>query len=507
MTKEIIDTTNKLIKPGDIPSSENDVIKQLSDNLQGITLEEVDVMCDEMDVAKWNKKIFEEMKRQEKERKERKEREEKEEKENVNRILWWYREIWCNRIEGVDNVTKNKIIESAQRIPIKIVEKNNWDRITEIKLWWKIYKILYPKLDEGYKYVQKYSYDKWYEWNYIDVYRINSKNIDLRESNGVKKYVKEQINKGFHIPTKEDIEMLLWELWRFADIGSEINQIAMLMYYIWINWSYLLDSRWYIGSRYVRDELKCHSSQYLRCFSNASILESLLMISVCEDPDAEIKKTEVENIENNWMTEKNGTEDKKEDNEKIEELWWDTTDAILNDLKENHVRIEENVEMLWYKWKIVHIDLPAVWNFEWFKFDYFVSDTRVTKKLFEKKKLFERESKLEKKSYSMKDISQLLQAVNKYMAELKWNNDGSMDYEQELMYWSKNRKEQCKAWYYLSAITWLTSFYWLSDKDIDWKKNSHAFWCCDWDNCYFYRCDNEGFIANLEAHVFLRLSN
>ena len=186
-----------------------------------------------------------------------------------------------------------------------------------------------------------------------------------------------------------------------------------------------------------------------------------------------------------------------------EHLIWNT-DAILDDLKKNHVKIEENVEMMWLKWKKVHIDLPAVWNFEWFKFDYFVSDVRVEKKYFEKKKLFGRKS-LENKSYSMKDVSKLLQAMNNYMSELQWENDGDIDYEHELIYWRKNKKKWCKAWYCLSEITWLDCRSWLSDKDVDWEKDSRAFWRCEYHDYCFDRCDND--CVNLEANVLLRLSD
>ena len=36
---------------------------------------------------------------------------------------------------------------------------------------------------------------------------------------------------------------------------------------------------------------------------------------------------------------------------------------------------------------------------------------------------FERKSQLEKRSYSINDVSKLLQAMNKYMVELQGDND------------------------------------------------------------------------------------
>jgi len=189
------------------------------------------------------------------------------------------------------------------------------------------------------------------------------------------------------------------------------------------------------------------------------------------------------------------SEGKKLSTEKINDLKWNTN-IILNDLKENHVKVEENAEMMWCKWKKVHIDLPAVWDFEWFKFDYFISDEAVYKRDFEKK------SELEEKSYSMSDISKLLQAMNRYMIELKGKNDWDMDYEKELKYW-ETEKYRCDTWDCLKAITWLDYWYWLSDKDVAWKQGSRAIWVCDRDYCSFLRFD----FGNYRANLFLRLSD
>lgn len=178
------------------------------------------------------------------------------------------------------------------------------------------------------------------------------------------------------------------------------------------------------------------------------------------------------------------------------DLKWDW-DAILKFLKSDkkYVDIKENVEMMWYKWKKVKITLPAVWNFKGYKFSYFVSDDLVTKRDFEMK------PKLEKKSYSMNDISKLLKAMNGFMATLGCETDWGMKYKNELKYWETNTY-RCSAWNCLKAITWLDSWYWLSDKNVAWRKNSRAKWYCDLGNCYFYRGDNDNYSANL----FLRSS-
>ena len=201
------------------------------------------------------------------------------------------------------------------------------------------------------------------------------------------------------------------------------------------------------------------------------------------------KMDEEERIKNE--EERRQEEERREESE-VEKLKWDT-DAILNDLEENHVTIEHDVEMMWHEWKKVHIELPAVWDFEWFKFDCFVSYDYVTKEDFEA------EPELEKKSYSMSDISKLLHAMNKYMAELKWKNDWDMDYEKELIY-GKTDNDNCNAWDCLRTIAWLYSWYWLSDKI---GKKYRRKWFCHYDSCVF--CRNGGYSDS--ANLFLRLSD
>jgi len=84
----------------------------------------------------------------------------------------------------------------------------------------------------------------------------------------------------------------------------------------------------------------------------------------------------------NWLTEAQKDkllndliEDKNRANrpDNFEELKWNP-DKVIADLKKNHMKVDENVEMCWYKGKIVHIELPSVWWFEWYRFDYFISD-------------------------------------------------------------------------------------------------------------------------------------
>ena len=113
---------------------------------------------------------------------------------------------------------------------------------------------------------------------------------------------------------------------------------------------------------------------------------------------------------------KRGKEEKKNkwmlEQPKKEESWWNI-EVILKNLKENHVKVEENKEILGYKWKIIHIDLPAVWKLHWYKFDCFISDESLKKDVFKQVDISEKVKSLEKGfkngSYSMFEIWKLLE--------------------------------------------------------------------------------------------------
>jgi hypothetical protein len=178
-----------------------------------------------------------------------------------------------------------------------------------------------------------------------------------------------------------------------------------------------------------------------------------------------------------------------------DELYWDK-DKILENLKQKVV-VEENVNYMWYKWKKVHITLPEVeWKFEWFKFEYFVSDETVYKKYFESK------PELVDKSYSMKDVWKLLKAMNRYMQAMGIDTDWDIDYENDLKYWKKGGKYRCNAWDCVKNIAWLDDWYWLKDYNVEWKRYSRAAWTCVGSRCQFLGFD----YSDYNAKLFLRLS-
>ena len=161
-----------------------------------------------------------------------------------------------------------------------------------------------------------------------------------------------------------------------------------------------------------------------------------------------------------------------------ESLYWNK-DAILDDLIENHVYVDKDIEieMLGHKWKLIHINLPKIGNFEWFKFDCFVSNYGYNKKEFEF------DSEYDRKFYSMDEISDLLKALNRYMRAYWVNMDENIDFKKDL-YW-KNKKITSNTWDCLKKIIELDTDYWLRDKNLDGKKGTRACWFCGYNSSYF----------------------
>lgn len=186
----------------------------------------------------------------------------------------------------------------------------------------------------------------------------------------------------------------------------------------------------------------------------------------------------------------------------IKELYWNK-EKILKNLKENYVNVEKNVEMMWYKWKKVHINLPKVWKFKWFTFDYFVSDVLVCKDDFESN------PELEEKSYSMKEVWNLLKAINNYMNAMGVEIDRDVDYENDLKGWEAYTKmgkwsyHKSVAWDCFNNIAWLDGWYWLKDKNVAWEQGSRAHWHEHFD----YSEIIPSYYSDLyKAHLFLKLS-
>lgn len=149
---------------------------------------------------------------------------------------------------------------------------------------------------------------------------------------------------------------------------------------------------------------------------------------------------------------------------------------ILEDLRDNHVKIEESKEVLGNKWKNVHIDLPAVWNFKWFNFDFFLSDDVFSDKDFKKEKNYE------EMSYTMEELSELLESLRGYMIAC-WVPVKYVDHHKEALNslrgfeWSA--PTFTAAWYLQVITNWLHNWNWwqawLKDRDGNlMHRNSHV---------------------------------
>lgn len=154
------------------------------------------------------------------------------------------------------------------------------------------------------------------------------------------------------------------------------------------------------------------------------------------------------------------------------ELFWNRI-AILDDLAKNHVKVEEDVEMMWYKWKRFHIDLPAVGDFKWFKFDWFVSDNMLKREDF-------MNNNVRKKLHSKNVVYKILRAMNKYMKTMGVKTDWDVDYKREMGRYCYD----CIAWDDRTYFTGLDYPYWVIDDEFK-SFPVVDIWDCD-DECWFH---------------------
>lgn len=177
----------------------------------------------------------------------------------------------------------------------------------------------------------------------------------------------------------------------------------------------------------------------------------------------------------------------KENREKSKDI---KLNKIINDIKENHVKIEDWVKMLWCTWKKIYIDLPATWNFKWYKFEFFVSN--------ENRKENDLNEELVGNSFSMDEITKLIKELNLYLYENwieldEWNNfDKQMRFRENehiikkdwIKIWNYENMSN-KTWDVLKKITWLNWMYWLKDKqEANWKE-AQVWWFFHHTFCFF----------------------
>ena len=161
-------------------------------------------------------------------------------------------------------------------------------------------------------------------------------------------------------------------------------------------------------------------------------------------------------------------------------------EAVLKDLKEKYVKVQPNVEMFWWKWRNISVNLPPVGKFKWFRFECFISDDSMRKEFFDWSlsrdeigygKYGWREKDIHlfsDKSYSVKEILDFFKAIKEYMKEYWIDIDGDRDYD-NIDYenlWMV-RWLDFEAWGIIWEILESKRSYWTKDNYID---GNHVRW-------------------------------
>lgn len=137
-------------------------------------------------------------------------------------------------------------------------------------------------------------------------------------------------------------------------------------------------------------------------------------------------------------------------------------DEIIFDLRTKHITKKREV-LWWLKWEKVCIDLPAVWNFKWFKFEFFMTNSPFDAKGFEK-------SGLREKSYSTNEVWKLLKELNSYLYEYGIDLDWNMDFKKDLY-----NDLGCDTWVVLFRLLGKNAF-WMNNSDVIWYLFENEKW-------------------------------
>lgn len=182
------------------------------------------------------------------------EAEKKEQEENKPEItpeLKKFRERW-EREMLLDKITKNKIIQAVEEIPLEEKFDGDGNKITSFSMWWKLYHVLnvsnLDKISDN-----KYNVERFYDLvkkKVVKFWWMRWDDSILWKNKKLAKYVQNQEKKWFNIPTIDLMKEILGELWRKADLHKESDQIAMRMYLMGVNWTYWL-TMYYSVPRYT----------------------------------------------------------------------------------------------------------------------------------------------------------------------------------------------------------------------------------------------------------------
>ena len=196
-----------------------------------------------------------------------------------------FREAWEEKISG--DVSKEKIIKAAKNIPVKVETESDGSRLIEFELWNKRYKILDPKLkthsDDEYFDNREYVFIRERnEW--VKLWWMMWDDVTEWKNKKLANYVKEKEKQWLHIPKIEEMQEILAELGEKADLDSEADQIAMLIYLTWMYWLYWL-SMWNdktSGSQYSRSKLRCNNGNRFFHYGGSDDSSASLCMIACQ---------------------------------------------------------------------------------------------------------------------------------------------------------------------------------------------------------------------------------
>ena len=167
-----------------------------------------------------------------------------------------YRKAWKDKIRCLSDNTKEKIAKVAENIPVKVETDSDGSRLIEFKLWNKTRKILVPKLETNTD--EKYFDSE--EWEFItkrdervQLWWMMWNDVSKWKNEKLKDYVQQKQKEWLHIPSQDEMKILLENLGNQADLDDIEDEIAMLMYLTGMDWYYWLSMRDWI----LRSGLEC----------------------------------------------------------------------------------------------------------------------------------------------------------------------------------------------------------------------------------------------------------
>lgn len=127
-------------------------------------------------------------------------------------------------IEIIDETYWSRIREKAKNFTVnETYHKIDGSKTIEIKWWNKSYRIFCPNLEKHTDNEYKSS------WNSVPLWCVKWNDLKMRENQALKEYIKERQWEWFYIPTWEEVESLLQELWKEVDLMNIRDQKSLFI--------------------------------------------------------------------------------------------------------------------------------------------------------------------------------------------------------------------------------------------------------------------------------------